>query len=66
MNGDTPKTATNWSNPTTQWIPFVSGFGSSANNAWSGRPTGIVVGAQGSLFVADDQNGAIYRIRPSP
>ncbi|MGH8165553.1 MAG: hypothetical protein ACREP1_14600 [Rhodanobacteraceae bacterium] len=29
-----------------------------------GRPTGIAVGPLGDLFVADDQTGAIYRIRP--
>jgi glucose/arabinose dehydrogenase len=31
---------------------------------WSVRFTGIAVGPQGSLFVADDEHGAIYRIRP--
>jgi len=30
-----------------------------------GRPSGIAVGAQGSLFLADDGNGAVYRIRPN-
>jgi hypothetical protein len=29
-----------------------------------GRPTGIAVGAQGSLFIADDQTGNICRMRP--
>ena len=29
-----------------------------------GRPTGVAVGPQGDLFVADDQTGNIYRIRP--
>jgi glucose/arabinose dehydrogenase len=65
MTGDAPKTAVNWTNPTTQWVPFVWGFGTSASTTYSGRPTGIAVGSAGSLFVADDLNGVIYRIRPS-
>jgi glucose/arabinose dehydrogenase len=65
MNGDAPKTAVNWNDPAAQWTPFVWGFGTSVNNAWTGRPTGIGVGSQDSLFVADDLNGVIYRIRPS-
>jgi glucose/arabinose dehydrogenase len=65
MNGDSPKTAVNWSNPNTQWAPFMWGFGTSASTNYNGRPTGIAVGSQGSLFVADDLNGVIYRIRPS-
>jgi len=65
MNGDAPKTPVNWTNPTTQWIPFMWGFGTSASTNYIGRPTGVTVGSQGSLFVADDQDGAIYRIRPA-
>jgi len=30
------------------------------------RATGIAVGTQGSLLVADDQNGRVDRIRPTP
>ncbi len=30
----------------------------------SAAPTGVAVGPQGSLFVADDQTGTIFRIRP--
>jgi len=41
------------------------GFGTTANTNWTGRPTGIAVGSQDSLFVADDLNGVIYRIRPA-
>ncbi len=65
MNGDVPVTAVNWSDPTTQWTPFVTGFqpGCSATSR-IGRPTGVTVGASGTLFVSDDQSGAIYRIRP--
>jgi len=65
MNGDTPRAPVNWSNPSVQWTPFMSGFGTTANTNYIGRPTGIAVGSQGSLFVADDLNGVIYRIRPT-
>jgi len=64
MNGDTPAMAVNWSDPTVQWIPFVSGFELADRITRVGRPTGVAVGAQGSLFVADDDNGLVYRIRP--
>ncbi len=65
MNGDTPATPVNWSDPTTQWRQFMGGFQNNANgDARIGRPTGIAVGPQGSLFVADDLSGNIYRIRP--
>ncbi len=64
MNGDTPASPVNWNDPTGQWRDFLSGFQNDANNdARIGRPTGIAVGPQGSLFVADDQSGNIYRIR---
>lgn len=63
MSGDSPVTPVNWSIPTTQWTDFISGF-QTPNGSRIGRPTGIAVGPQGSLFVADDQTGAIYRIRP--
>ena len=64
MRGDTPVTPPNWSNPYTQWTTFVGGYQQGGSNARIGRPTGITVGPQGSLFVADDMSGAIYRIRP--
>ncbi len=55
MNGDTPATPVNWNDPTVQWRNFLTGFQDNANNdARIGRPTGIAVGPQGSLFVADD------------
>ncbi len=45
--------------------PFVTGFRDdetqSCGRAW-GRPAGIAVGANGELFVSDDQNGNIYRV----
>jgi len=63
MNGDSPPIAVNWSDPTKQWSDFVSGFQHS-DGSRIGRPTGIAVGPQGDLFIADDQTGNIYRIRP--
>ncbi len=45
--------------------PFVTGFradeAQQCNNAW-GRPAGVVTGAEGALYVSDDQNGQIYRV----
>ncbi len=65
MHGDLPVTPVNWSNPHTQWKPFVTGFqpGCTASTR-IGRPTGIAVGPAGSLFIADDRAGLIYRVRP--
>ncbi|HEY1975750.1 MAG TPA: hypothetical protein VGG89_04365 [Candidatus Baltobacteraceae bacterium] len=57
-----PATPVNWSDPHTQWNAFVSGFQS--GNSRIGRPVGVAVGSEGSLFVADDAAGAIYRVRP--
>jgi hypothetical protein len=65
MNGDVPVTAVSWSNPAAQWQTFFGGFQQGATTR-IGRPTGIAVGPTGSLFVADDQTGNIYRIRPIP
>jgi glucose/arabinose dehydrogenase len=66
MNGDLPATPVNWNDPTVQWTTFMGGFGTSSSTSYVGRPTGLAVGPKGSLFIADDQNGAVYRIRPSP
>jgi glucose/arabinose dehydrogenase len=65
MNGDVPATPVNWNDPTKQWQPFVTGFqpGCAASTR-IGRPTGVTVSASGTLFIADDLSGAIYRIRP--
>lgn len=41
---------------------FVTGFLSENGSTFHGRPTGIVVAADGALLVSDDTNGAIYRI----
>jgi glucose/arabinose dehydrogenase len=63
MNGDEPKTPVDWNDPTTQWKDFMTGF-QLADGRRIARPTGIAVGPDGSLFVSDDQDGGIYRIRP--
>jgi glucose/arabinose dehydrogenase len=65
MHGDLPAKAVDWNDPSTQWEPFAIDALAGANSTrWSVRFTGIAVGTQGSLFVADDLHGAIYRIRP--
>jgi glucose/arabinose dehydrogenase len=65
MDGDLPVKPVNWQNPNAQWTDFVSGFQTGCQTR-VGRPTGIAVGSKGSLFVADDAAGKIYRIRPLP
>lgn len=65
MNGDSPKIPVDWRNPNKQWTPFVTGFQSGCRaSARIGRPTGVAVGSDGSLFIADDRTGDIYRVRP--
>jgi len=47
---------------------FVSGWirpGETQRGAWSGRPVGVMVAPDGSLYISDDSrqsNGAIYRV----
>ncbi|MBD3581710.1 PQQ-dependent sugar dehydrogenase [Flavobacterium selenitireducens] len=43
---------------------FLSGFYLKAANQQFGRPTGLVITANGTVFVSDDSNGVIYRIQP--
>jgi hypothetical protein len=42
--------------------PFMNGFQTQGTRI--GRPAGLVVGPSGSLFISDDTEGEIYRIRP--
>ncbi len=63
MNGDRPAKRVDWSDPTTQWSDFVTGFQSGCTSR-IGRPTGIAVGREGSLFIGDDDAGLVYRVRP--
>lgn len=64
MNGDRPRTAVDWKDPTTQWSDFLTGLQSGCTTR-VGRATGVAVGPKGSLFVADDAAGRVYRIRPA-
>ena len=71
--GDAPLYPMNWSgggSPYQTWArnasgnpaPFMNGFQTGSTRI--GRPAGLAVGLQGSLFVSDDNAGVIYRIRP--
>lgn len=62
MHGDEPATKVDWGNPDRQWRQFVGGFQSS-NGSRIARATGIAVGKDGDLYVADDYGGAVYRVR---
>jgi glucose/arabinose dehydrogenase len=62
FHGEDPAKPVDWANPDTQWTEFLSGCQSGGSRIC--RPTGIAVGTDGSLFVAEDDDGAIYRIRP--
>jgi glucose/arabinose dehydrogenase len=64
MSGDAPKVAVDWSNPGAQWTELVSGFETPDRKVRRGRSTGIAVGRDGSVYVGDDVNGFVYRIRP--
>ncbi len=43
-------------------VPFMTGFANPAADSFSGRPTYFLQLPDGSLLVADEQLGAIYRI----
>jgi glucose/arabinose dehydrogenase len=47
-----------------QWDTVLYGFQDPITGNRVGRPVGLAVGPTGSLFVADDYAGVIYRIRP--
>jgi len=42
--------------------PFVTGFLTDGGTSHFGRPVGLAIAKDGSLLMADDANGAIYRI----
>lgn len=48
-------------NPTGEYEDFMTGFVLSEKEVW-GRPVGVTVGADGSLFVTEDGNGSIWRV----
>jgi glucose/arabinose dehydrogenase len=55
MNGDSPAEVQD----------FATGWLKADGSSW-GRPVGLAVGADGSLYVSDDGGGIIYRIAYQP
>lgn len=47
--------------PTGEYEDFLTGFVVSNKEAW-GRPVGVAIGKDGSLFVTEDAGGTIWRI----
>jgi glucose/arabinose dehydrogenase len=47
--------------PNGEYEDFMTGFVTPEGNVW-GRPVGVAVGRDGSLFVSDDGSGTIWRI----
>jgi glucose/arabinose dehydrogenase len=44
---------------------FISGWlrpGETKKGVWMGRPVGLVVGADGAMYVSDDAAGVVYRV----
>jgi glucose/arabinose dehydrogenase len=64
FDGADPARPVDWANPGAQWTEFLGGC-QNADGSRNCRPTGVAVGTDGSLFVSEDENGAIYRIRPA-
>jgi glucose/arabinose dehydrogenase len=64
MRDGRPARSIDWNDPARQWTTFVGGYQNGGTPQRIGRPTGVAVGPLGDLFVADDETGAIYRIRP--
>jgi glucose/arabinose dehydrogenase len=51
--------------PTGEYEDFLTGFVKSNQTAW-GRPVGVAVAKDGSLFVTDDASGTIWRVSHQP
>jgi glucose/arabinose dehydrogenase len=51
--------------PTGEYEDFMTGFVVSDKQVW-GRPVGVAVAKDGSLFVSEDGNGTIWRVTHSP
>ena len=63
FRGADPARPVDWSNPDAQWTQFVGGC-QTPDGSRTCRPTGVAVGADGSLFVSEDYAGAIYAYVP--
>jgi glucose/arabinose dehydrogenase len=48
-----------------EYEDFMTGFVISDQQVW-GRPVGVVVAQDGSLFVTEDGNGTVWRITHQP
>jgi len=48
--------------PSGEWTVFANGFRGDPGGRAAHRPVGLAVGRDGSLYVADDTGGRIYRI----
>src|SRR5205085_1698994 len=46
---------------TGEYEDFLTGFTTDDGNVW-GRPVGVAVGSDGSLFVTDDASNSIWRV----
>jgi glucose/arabinose dehydrogenase len=47
---------------TGEYEDFLTGFAIDNKHVW-GRPAGVAVGADGSLFVTDDASNSIWRVK---
>lgn len=47
--------------PTGEYVDFMTGFVTPDGNVW-GRPVGVAVGKDGSLFVTDDGSNSVWRV----
>jgi len=49
-----------------EWVQdFITGWlppGETRRGKWMGRPVGLAIGADGSLYISDDGSGSIYRV----
>jgi glucose/arabinose dehydrogenase len=64
FSGGHPAKPVDWHDPAAQWTEFLGGC-QAADGSRSCRPTGVAVGPDGSLFISDDDGGAVWRIRPA-
>ena len=60
-NGRSSSAGDNSGKPTGEVEDFMTGFVVSDKAVW-GRPVGVAVAQDGSLFVSEDGNGSIWRI----